>query len=227
MIMRSDKKQDLEEYEKEYLKNLTLPSDVDSSKKGSTRKNKNNDFKISDEIDSKNDLPEISQVKNNIDSDEKVLYVVKQMRNIPGGAIISSPNSLIATDKKIIKINPTMLGTRVNIEEIPYNEIIGVKLEKGLLSSTIVIKVHGMSDLGRLASELLAWRREEYGAIDAIPKKKAERLVQIIREQMKLHKEQRKQPKNDSDDPLKILKVRYARGEISKEEFEQVKKDLE
>ena len=205
----NDKKHEREEYEKE-----------------SPRKNKNNDLKISDEIDSEND-DEIFQVTNHIGSDEKVLYVVKQMRNIPGGAILSSPNSIIATDKKLIIRNPTMFGFRENVEEVLYEEITSVKLEKGLFSSTIVLRVPGLSELGRLSASELAWGKGEDGAIDAIPKKKAERLVQIIREQMKLHKEQRQQPKNDGDDPLKILKVRYASGEISKEEFEQVKKDLE
>jgi len=32
--------------------------------------------------------------------------------------------------------------------------------------------------------------------------------------------------KKRSDDPLEILKRRYARGEISKEEYEQMKKEL-
>jgi putative membrane protein len=31
----------------------------------------------------------------------------------------------------------------------------------------------------------------------------------------------------DSETPLDILKKRYAKGEISKEEFEAIKKDLE
>ncbi len=32
--------------------------------------------------------------------------------------------------------------------------------------------------------------------------------------------------KKDNETPLDILKKRYARGEISKEEFEQIKKDI-
>jgi len=38
--------------------------------------------------------------------------------------------------------------------------------------------------------------------------------------------EQSKNKKQDSDDPLKIIKLRYAKGEITREEFEQMKKDL-
>jgi putative membrane protein len=34
------------------------------------------------------------------------------------------------------------------------------------------------------------------------------------------------QPGRDGDSPLDILKKRYARGEITKEEYEQIKKDI-
>jgi putative membrane protein len=33
-------------------------------------------------------------------------------------------------------------------------------------------------------------------------------------------------PENDSDEALKILKQRYARGDISKKEFDAMKKDI-
>ena len=42
------------------------------------------------------------------------------------------------------------------------------------------------------------------------------------------NKSNKNKPNNkDEDDPLKILKIRYAKGKITKEEFEQMKKDIE
>jgi uncharacterized membrane protein len=54
-------------------------------------------------------------------------------------------------------------------------------------------------------------------------------LIQIsIKEAIKItEKQDEKESKADSEDPLQILKVKFAKGEISEEEYLQKKKILE
>jgi hypothetical protein len=195
-------------------------------KKGSENVSFNTDI-----ID-KDELEEIKKVAHKLDSNEKVLFVAKQMRNIPGGAIISSPNSVIATNKQLIIRNPTMMGMRENIEGIPYDKITSVKLEKGLFSSTVVIRSPGLSELSRLSksSGLIAWGRGEDGTIDALPKDKAEQLVKIINQQIEIVKKSNQQSSSAggvsiADEISKLAKLK-ADGLITDEEFTKMKQDL-
>jgi hypothetical protein len=75
-----------------------------------------------------------------------------------------------------------MLGMRENIEDIPYDKMTSVKLEKGVFSSIILIRVPGLSEMSRVgkSSGLIAWGRGEDGQIDALSKDKGERLFTII-----------------------------------------------
>lgn len=175
------------------------------------------------------DEKEITKIKNYLDADDAVLLVAKQSKYKPGGAVISGGNTIYATNKKIIIRNPTMMGLRESVEEITYDQITSVKLEKGMFSSTVIIRSPGLSEISRLskASGLIAWGRGEEGQIDAIPKKKGEQLVRIIKEKMASSKDSKNNASQASDDPLKILKVRYAKGEISKEEYDDMKSALE
>lgn len=184
------------------------------------------------DLTDKEDLEEIRKIASKLDSNEKVLIVAKQARNIPGGAIISSPNIVYGTDKRLIIRNPTMLGMRENVEDIPYDKITSVKLEKGLFSSTVVIRAPGLSEMSRLsqASGLIAWGRGEDGTIDALPKQKAEQLVKIIKEQMDAVRKSSQhvttnQPISVADELAKIAKLRD-QGILSEEEFLKMKQDL-
>ena len=150
----------------------------------------------------------IKKIANRLDKDEKVILVIRQTKNPlkPGGSLFT-PDTIFATTKKIIIRNPSALGLRQNVELYPYEKIIDVKLEKGMLSSAIDINVPGsIYD----------------GYIDAIPKDDAEDLLKIIYERMK-----EKKTSSSDDDPLIILKKRFAKGEITKEEYEDMKSVLE
>ncbi len=188
--------------------------------------NENNDESLEITDDDKN---EIEKILDHLDSDDSVLLVAKQSKYKPGGAVISGGNTIYATNKKIIIRNPTMLGLRESVEEISYDQITSVKLEKGLFSATVIIRSPGLSEMTRLSksSGLIAWGRGEEGQIDAIPKDKAEKLVRIIKEKMQDVKKGKNTSRSSGDDPLIILKRRFAKGEISKEEYEEMKSVLE
>jgi len=151
---------------------------------------------------------EISQILDRLDEDEEVLMVIRQTKNIfkPGSSLIT-PDTIFATTKKIIIRNPSALGLRQNIEIYNYEQIVDVKLEKGMFSSRIGINVPGsIYD----------------GIIEALPKDEAEDLLKIIYERIN-----KKKTSSSDDDPLIILKKRFAKGEITKEEYENMKSVLE
>ena len=153
-------------------------------------------------------IDEIIKIAERLDEDEQVIMVIRQTKNPlkPGSSLIT-PDTIFATTKKIIIRNPSAFGLRQNIEIYNYEQIIDVKLEKGMFSSSISINVPGsIYD----------------GYIDAIRKDDAENLLKIIYSRMK-----EKKTSTSDDDPLTILKKRFAKGEITKEEYEEMKSVLE
>ncbi len=189
---------------------------------------------ITDIID-KAELDEIRRIANRLDQDEKVRLVAKQSRMKPGGSALATPNIVFATDKRIIIRNPTMLGMRENIEDIPYDKMTSVKLEKGIFSSTVLIRAPGLSEMSRVSksSGLIAWGRGEDGQIDALSKDKGEQLFTIIREGIDGTKKPSTQsaintvnPQISIADELMKLASLKEQGIISEIEFTQMKQDL-
>ena len=178
------------------------------------------------EITDKKALKEIEKIADRLDDDEAVLEVAKQGRMNPGGAI-TTPNTIFATDKRLIIRNPTMLGARQNVEYFDYDKITNIKLEKGIFSSTIVLSYPGMDKL----AGLLTWGREDDGEIDGIPKDKAENILQIVRNAIVEAKKESQKPvqvvqqTSTADELAKLAKLKE-QGILSDKEFDKMKKDL-
>lgn len=187
------------------------------------------------DITNNDELEEIRKIANRLDRDEKVRFVAKQSRMRPGGSALATPNIVFATDKRVIIRNPTMLGMRENIEDIPYDKMTSVKLEKGVFSSTILIRAPGLSEMSRVSkySGMIAWGRGEDGQIDALPKYKGEQLFTIIRDGINGAKKSEAQSATaivnqhiSIADELNKLATLKEKGIISDVEFTQMKQDL-
>ena len=190
------------------------------------KKNNKDERHHDTEITDKKTLKEIEKIADRLDDDEAVLEVAKQGRMNPGGAI-TTPNTIFATDKRLIIRNPTMLGARQNVEYFDYDKITNIKLEKGIFSSTIVLSYPGMDKL----AGLLTWGREDDGEIDGIPKDKAENILQIVRNAIVEAKKESQKPVqvvqqiSTADELAKLAKLKE-QGILSDKEFDKMKKDL-
>ena len=91
-----------------------------------------------------------------------------------------------------------MLGLREQIVDFPYDMVSSVKLDKGVFSSNVIFTSAGLRNSGRRdIIEKLAgteYNGGEEAVITAIPKDKAEELLEVIRNGMDMQKERYYQP---------------------------------
>ena len=178
------------------------------------------------EITDKKALKEIEKIADRLDDDEAVLEVAKQGRMNHGGAI-TTPNTIFATDRRLIIRNPTMLGARQNVEYFDYDKITNIKLEKGIFSSTIVLSYPGQDKL----ASYLTWGREDDGEIKGLQKDKADNILQIVRNAIVEAKKESQKPvqvvqqTSTADELAKLAKLKED-GILSDKEFDKMKKDL-
>jgi hypothetical protein len=191
-----------------------------------------------------NDLQEIKKIREMLNPDESVLLVARQSRVLPGGSYFT-PNVIYATTNRIILRDPYMLGIKENIVDIPYDVITSVKLEKGLFTSAIKFEAPalvGSKKLGMIKG-IVEGENDIEGVIDAIPKRKAEDLLQVIRSGIHRHERDERIQNSDktevrrmsspspsdtssiADELTKLVKLKE-QGVLSEEEFARIKKDL-
>jgi Bacterial PH domain/Short C-terminal domain len=184
------------------------------------------------------DLQEVKKIHEMLNPNEDVLVVARQSRIKPGGSAVT-PNIIFATNKRIIIKDPYMMGIKENIVDIPYDVITSVKLEKGLLSSTIRFEAPALIGSKRLGmiDGVVSGEDDQEGIIEAIPKRKAEDVVQIIRSGMHNMSSDVTEtrpnfngPSNSNrssitDELTKLGKLKQD-GIISEEEFARLKNEL-
>jgi hypothetical protein len=155
-------------------------------------------------------------IKKMLLMDEQVMAVVKQSR--VKAAI--TPDSIIITDQRVIRYSPSALGLRKKIEDYRYEDIANLRIDKGILFATITIKMRFMSE------DLI---------LDNLPTGRADYISKIIQENLRRMSSAPTSPITTNqrgsltapEDPLQVLKLRFARGEITKEQFEEMKSALE
>ena len=128
-----------------------------------------------------------------------------------------------------------MLGIKENIVDIPYDVITSIKLEKGLLSSTIRFEAPALVGSKRLGmiEGIVSGENDHEGVIEAIPKRKAEDLVEVIRTGIHRPEYTRNEVQTDvgtsstsvAEELTKIAKLKE-QGVLTEEEFAKLKKDI-
>jgi hypothetical protein len=194
------------------------------------------------DITDKQDLQEIKEIDEMLNPNEEVFVVARQSRLKPGGSAFT-PNIVFGTDRRIIIKDPSMLGLRENVVDISYDMISSVRIDKGVFSSNIIFKAPGLINSGRRGKldKMMegygdnSGLADEEGIITAIPKNKAEDLLEVIRNGMDRdrevyrYREQPQQPQQQSisiADELMKLATLKEKGIISEDEFRQMKQDL-
>jgi len=155
-------------------------------------------------------------VKKMLLADEQVRAVIKQSRL--KAAI--TPDSIVITDQRIIRYSPSAMGLRKEIEDYRYEDIANLRIDKGILFATITVKRRFMSE------DLI---------LDDLPRGQADYISRAIQENLRRVNAaatssvtaNKQSPPAAHEDPLQVLKLRFARGEITKEQFEDMKRALE
>jgi len=155
-------------------------------------------------------------IKKMLLADEQVMAVIKQSRL--KAAI--TPDSIIITSQRIIRYSPSSLGLHKEIEDYRYEDMANLKIDKGILFATITLKRRFMSE------DLI---------LDNLPAGQVNYVFRLIQENLKRMSStsvspvttSQQTPPGPPEDPLQVLKLRFARGEITREEFEEMKRVLE
>ncbi len=145
-------------------------------------------------------------------ADEEVVITLKQSR----WKALFTPDTIVATNHRVIRYSPSgFLGLHKDIEDYRYEDMANFKISRGVLFARVTI-AH------RFLSESLV--------LDNLPKavmndfsRAVEENIRRVREGISGQPPAGLAPQSAID----VLRLRFARGEISKEQFEEMKRTLQ
>ena len=165
----------------------------------------------------KNKVPKIpNAIKKILLADEEVLAVEKQSRC----KAAFTPDSIIVTNLRVIRCSPSRSGFHHEIEDYHYEDIANIKIDKGIFFGNIIIK-------RRFMSENLVLNNLPKGRVDNISRLIQENLRRLSSSQLSQVPTTQRIPISSPEDPLQVLRLRFAKGEITREQFEEMKKQLD
>jgi hypothetical protein len=175
------------------------------------------------------DLAEIKKIADRLDEDETVLVVARQSRVKPGGSL-TTPNVIFATNKRLIIRDPRSLGLRQSIEDISYDRITSARIDQGMLSSRIILRAPGLSTIAEKKLDGITMGSDSNeGQIEAIPKDKAEKIIEAVNQGIQRAKVPTTTIVNNqasiADELDKLAKLKE-QGVLSEAEFVQMKQEL-
>jgi len=176
---------------------------------------------------SENELAEIEKISKSLLPGEEVLFVATQGRIVPGGSL-TTPNTIFATNRRVIIRNPSLLGLRAGVEDYSYKSITGVKVEKGIFSSKVYITIPGLGGM----ESILRQHGIEEAELAAIPHEKAIELRNIINNGIIGLLSDKKVslaypvPIDSPVERIKKLKELFDNNLITEEEFERRKSEI-
>jgi hypothetical protein len=162
------------------------------------------------EIDETTKIP--SAIKNILNHGEQIIAVLTQSRITD----VITPKSIVVTNHRIIQYSPSSLGLRKDVETYLYEDMANFSVHKGIMFATMTIGSKMMSDPLSITN---------------LPKTNIDEITKSINEAIRRARTPTTTPPsvitNANEDPVKLLKVRFVKGEITKEQYDEMRKLIE
>jgi hypothetical protein len=154
-----------------------------------------------------------SDIRRMLLTNETVLVSVKQSR----WKALFTPDTIAITNQRVIRYSPSgFLGFRKDIEDYRYEDIANLKVNRGLTYATVTLGHRFMSE-----SLVLSY----------LPKGRVAEISRAVEENISRTRGTMTSIQVPSAPPLRnaleVLRLRFANGEITREQFEEMKSTLE